>query len=171
MSFRQYCYEIKSIQALSWANFAIRVYNLPSRPTLSLTIPFHLLVVLTLSVLAYLISSVAARGYGTAWGAPVSDLPWFGEMQWGRSYAAGYPQGYYPQVRVLSNHYHHFVINTRFLGATSRKCPCRSTWFNLHRSCKRVRTRGSWRGDDPTTRSCKQIQLEKQWQVLKRVPI
>jgi len=75
MSLQQYCYEMKSIEAFSWAVFAI------------LLICFILLIAL--------VTRVTARGRHRAWEESISDLPWFG--QWNVPYGNyGSPQPMYP---------------------------------------------------------------------------
>ncbi|KAH8118269.1 hypothetical protein DFH11DRAFT_659406 [Phellopilus nigrolimitatus] len=77
MSLQTYCYEMKAIQAFSWANFAI------------LLIAFIILIIL--------VNRLASMGgQNAAWNASMSDLPWFG--QYGSPYGGygggGYPGGY-----------------------------------------------------------------------------
>lgn len=73
MSAQQYCYEMKSIEAFSWANFAI------------FAIAF-----IILTILGNRASSMGRYG---AWQDSVSELPWFGEY--------GGPYGQYPQQQQM----------------------------------------------------------------------
>lgn len=71
-SAREYCYELKVIQAFSWANFAI------------LALTFVILLILILRVLAH--------GRQDIWRESISNLPWFG--QYGGGGMAFQPYGY-----------------------------------------------------------------------------
>ncbi|KZW04030.1 hypothetical protein EXIGLDRAFT_716047 [Exidia glandulosa HHB12029] len=85
-SARGYCYELKVIEAFSWANFAI------------LTLAFIVLLMLIIRVLAH--------GRQTIWRESISELPWFGQYgQPGQPiYAAGYAYGGQPYYQAQPNY-------------------------------------------------------------------
>lgn len=86
-SARGYCYELKVIEAFSWANFAIML------------IAFIVLLILVLRVVAH--------GRQTIWRESISDLPWFG--QYGGAgqpfYGTGYAYGQQPYYAQNPNPY------------------------------------------------------------------
>ncbi|TDL29503.1 hypothetical protein BD410DRAFT_25686 [Rickenella mellea] len=72
MSLQTYCYEMKAVEAFSWAVFGIFT--------------------IWLILLICLLTKLTARGHYRAWEESVNDLPWFGQDQ---LYGGGYPQQMY----------------------------------------------------------------------------
>jgi len=80
--FQSYCYEMKVIQAISWAQFCAFI--------------------IAFIVFVKLVNQAQRFGNWQIWTAPIQDMPWFGEGAGNMSYAGhgmGYPQsaGMYPQ--------------------------------------------------------------------------
>ncbi|KAI5124976.1 hypothetical protein M0805_007402 [Coniferiporia weirii] len=97
MPAQTYCYEMKAIEAFSWANFGI------------LTIAFIVLVIL--------INRLASYGQFGGWNASMSEVPWFGQPVYGGGMPyGGAPYGPYgggygnPQATFAGNGQMPYVI-------------------------------------------------------------
>jgi len=93
MSERQYCYEMKVLEAFSWMNF--------------------FLFVVYFFVLIWLVSRAQSLGRPHMWEEPIRELPWFGEMPGYYNVAntgmaqpvyPGYPPVHYPPYMQTQGH-------------------------------------------------------------------
>ncbi|THG96314.1 hypothetical protein EW145_g7801 [Phellinidium pouzarii] len=85
-----YCYEMKSIEAFSWANFGI------------LTIAFVVLVIL--------INRLASYGQFGGWNTSISEVPWFGQPYQGGQFGPYGGYGGNPQAMFAGNGQMPYVI-------------------------------------------------------------